>query len=54
MLCEFLYINISDILNKPLSYKKIKKIIDNLSKEINIVLNKREVEELKLFIKPFK
>ena len=28
--------------------------LSNLFKEINIVLNKREVEELKLFIKPFK
>ena len=51
---EFLDLNISAILNKPLSFDKLKKTIDNLFKEINIVLNKREVEELKLFIKPFK
>ena len=29
-------------------------MIDNLNKEINIVFNKQESEELKLFIKPFK
>lgn len=34
---EFLDLNISAILNKPLSFDKLKKIIDNLSKEINIV-----------------
>lgn len=51
---EFLDLNILAILNKPLSFDKLKKTIDNLFKEINIVLNKREVEELKLFIKPFK
>jgi PAS domain S-box-containing protein len=51
---EFLDLNISAILNKPLSFDKLKKTINNLFKEINIVFNRQETEELKLFIKPFK